>query len=660
MNPETYTDVLQQNPEMPDELKGHVSRLAMEAGEPGYVPRHGHTSTAADVWPGTVEAQLGHEKPVGRHASATSREPNDALLSKTSAYEGYAQHSLNNIVNGVRAFADGTFSFIEESNSSSYKSWEDMAAAALGYIHSAPTHEERRNGLSQFIHGVNYLWEGSYSSSEAVQDQTTVYTITALQALRFDDVLMPELQGVYFDKSDETSKALRNMLVQLQGRTADFSDGDEWYSMAFLGRMYDEDFIDLYKRATHLRDPTLIELFAAEGAKRHIIKTEIDKHTDADYLKHFTAPEASNIQRGVAQRLLREIAPSLPREAAQDLLFAADSRTEPADSNDHRERANSLRDLLIQTIETTDKLGRTAVERLRRHAGIVNFDYYETNQLEMMNKVIEYDEETLEYLSQGDLTVVFIDALGDYNGAFKTASSNFRKPSGRTLFFEIHEPEDYDRYKAFLKIRDLKPSTVVLGQHGMPGAFALGRQRKESRWRVVEEETGKVIKGKKETKEVAVEVDEIKRPYIVTNEPKITKGGPWGYQVASILQVVGDLKLYMQPSRGIDDPLEATGSMQFVLSSCSMDVPVAQTAIAPGREPVTETVAKAVGPGVVVAGGNMPMAMLGTQKGIKMDGFELQPDGSYKNIGTIPISVIYIGTDGNLNRDQVDELILHQ
>ncbi len=628
MHPETYTEVLQQHPDMPDELREHVSRLAMEAGEFQYPSVQAPEYRPVDARASTVRVSAKHGKPAGHHMGAVADVIRGASVLEPAAgpYENYARHSLNNITDGVRAFADGKFSFIEESNNYSYNSWEDMAAAALEYVQSAPTREERRDGLSQFIQSVNYLWEGPYSSSEAVQDQTTAYTVAALQALRFDDRLTPDIQDIYFNHTDESSEALRNLLVQLQGRKVSNPGGDERFSMSFLGTMYgDESLLNLCDKARQSVDPTLARILTADGAKRHIVNAELGHNIDASKYK---PPEIANIQRETAQRLLGRLAPNLPRAAAQDLLFASYSRTEPEDFKDYEARKALLDEMLVEVIETTDKLGPSAVKQLYDHAGIVNFDYYAVNQLEMMNKIIGYDRETLEHLDKGDVTVVFIDALGDHNGAMKPMSSIYAKPSGRTLFFEIHKPENYNQYKTFLRTRGIKPSTVVFVNHGEPGNLLVGPDG---------------------------------RGYAITNEqeePISNKGT--SRKKHSILSIVDNLRTYMKPSRGIDDPYEAIGYMRVIMNACSQDKAVPQTLTTPEREPVTETVARITGPGTVVYGGNEVIYIEGTSQGLRMGGAVYQPDGSLKDIGYIPISVVEVDAYGRIRRDRVDELTLRQ
>ncbi|HSX06751.1 MAG TPA: hypothetical protein VLG92_03460 [Candidatus Saccharimonadia bacterium] len=649
MSPERYTDVLEQHPNMPDELREHVTRLAVEAGELGLIAQS-LESAHAPLWPsqgiGIQRAQnSGHHMNTSMGGTIST----ENVLTQEAAHESDDGSPLSDILKDIKAFANGEIEDSEASGDIGYYKWRSMIDMATEQVADAPTQAEQTDRLSRLIGGVSYLLESSHSSPDSEYDQAAECIITALESWRFADKLIPSLREIYLDGSDKTSQALRTMMTSLLGKTDRYDRVGDKYSMDLLTEIYEEDFVDLYKRAYYYADPTLFEVFTAEDAKKHIID---DALKNPELLQMYTPAQATNIQREAAQRVLREIAPNLPGTIAQDLFFAAYSRTEPKDVKDHEARAEALNDLLVKAIENTDKLGLTAVQQLHRHAGIINFDYYTAEQLEVMNKTIEYDGQTLEHLREGDLTVVFVDALGDHNGALSTVSSIYGKPSGRTLFFEIHSPEDYDKYKAFLRTRDLKPSTIVLANHGSPGYLAIGNgQRKEKSWRVVKDHEGH---------EVVTEVEEDRVGYAVTNEQGTLTSGEQEREKFPILSVVGDLRMYMQPSRGIDDSWKDAGYCKIILNACSQDKLVPPTTTTPEREPVTETIARAVGPDTMIVGGNKVIGLDATEKGLKMVGFERQPDGSYKELGFMPISVLRVGVDGHIVRGQVDELILRQ
>lgn len=140
--------------------------------------------------------------------------------------------------------------------------------------------------------------------------------------------------------------------------------------------------------------------------------------------------------------------------------------------------------------EAAQHFGPEKVLRLRKEAGIVGLNARRIDQMDLMLKVLwdeknfvslqESDPETfelqrkehlkfIEELQKGDVTVVFNDEMGDYNGAFNDLSLTFATAEERTLTFGIHKPSDMYLYLIRLKKLGIAPSTIVVGAHGSPG-----------------------------------------------------------------------------------------------------------------------------------------------------------------------------------------------
>lgn len=120
-------------------------------------------------------------------------------------------------------------------------------------------------------------------------------------------------------------------------------------------------------------------------------------------------------------------------------------------------------------------------ERLHQTFGIINYDFYSSEQLDRMNKLAARDPETVEAFSKSDaVRIVTIDSHADYNRAFRhipNAVEN-NSPDELTIFSEIADPEAYDRLAKVLADRDIKPSALIVGAHGRPGAIGFGAQFK--------------------------------------------------------------------------------------------------------------------------------------------------------------------------------------
>ena len=146
---------------------------------------------------------------------------------------------------------------------------------------------------------------------------------------------------------------------------------------------------------------------------------------------------------------------------------------------------------LGSTMDAAKHLGVDNVLRLRHEAGIANLDYRHLGQFELMLNVL-WDEknfeglkrtdpeefnrqrkahhEAIEGLKKGDVTVIFNDEMGDYNGAYRDLSQTFATDGWRTLAFGVHQPGDIYRTMLKLKKLGIAPSTLAIGAHGLPGA----------------------------------------------------------------------------------------------------------------------------------------------------------------------------------------------
>lgn len=210
----------------------------------------------------------------------------------------------------------------------------------------------------------------------------------------------------------------------------------------------------------------------------------------------------------------------------------------------------------LQTMH--DIVQEVGVDRLRQindKFEIVNLDRYRVEDIELLGKLIDKDEETLAYLRRGDVTAVLTDAYGDHNGAFNDTFLYFTQETHRTVPFEISRPSDL--YRRMIALRDLgiKPSTVVVGVHGEPGGMYFGEE--------------KIDPDKKDIYErgdgfAVISSDELADEY---NGISLN---------ASKLQLRRLTDEFMQDSKGRDDGREAARRRRLILLSCSSDVPHAE------------------------------------------------------------------------------------
>lgn len=198
-----------------------------------------------------------------------------------------------------------------------------------------------------------------------------------------------------------------------------------------------------------------------------------------------------------------------------------------------------LKTRLQRVVENVNAVGTSLVERLHNEVGVVNIDNYAPEDLENLNKLLDKDEEYVEHLKAGDVTVVFNDTYGDHNGALSTAFDAYRKESGRTLMFEVSSPGDIYRRMIMLQKLGVKPSSLVLSAHGSPGITHFGTADKG--FQLV---SAKYL------------------PSDATERVSLAD--------ASIDRLIGDD--FMQPNRGVDSTSEQVGRREVILNSCSSDV----------------------------------------------------------------------------------------
>lgn len=121
--------------------------------------------------------------------------------------------------------------------------------------------------------------------------------------------------------------------------------------------------------------------------------------------------------------------------------------------------------------ESWHRIGDSGVKLLYEKCGIVNLDRYDAWQLDeqaWLLKRLEAGTLTDKDLAQ-NMTAVFADALGDYNGSGNYMFRNLSRKA--SLIFEIKKPDDFQRYFALLKQMNIRPSKTIFYTHGFEGGL---------------------------------------------------------------------------------------------------------------------------------------------------------------------------------------------
>lgn len=198
-----------------------------------------------------------------------------------------------------------------------------------------------------------------------------------------------------------------------------------------------------------------------------------------------------------------------------------------------------------RSIDVLDAVGADALNRLHDEVGLVNLDRYLPQDINNLRRLIDGDVKFIEHLQAGDVMISAIDTYGDHNGAFDTAYDQVRRRSDRSLMFEIGRSSDLYRHMILLQKAGVKPSTIVVGGHGLPGATHFGMSGAHNNFAYIVDES--IRRGERDV--------DISR--------------------ANLGRILGDE--FMQPSRGIDDPEGRIGEVTVIISSCSSDVEYSQS-----------------------------------------------------------------------------------
>ncbi|HKR81919.1 MAG TPA: hypothetical protein VJR27_02875 [Candidatus Saccharimonadales bacterium] len=456
------------------------------------------------------------------------------------------------------------------------------------------------------------------------------------------DALMqvPEqVQSIYFSKE---SRNIRELLKTAE----DHVQVEAALALTTVLYGYD-DVLDLVIDDAARQDPTVTALLRKPSSIEALLSTlKMEHHT----LWPDTMPpeEKSIARRDWADRYLERVV-KLPEKLRDDLQFAWMSRTSYLETGLANENAlyTALEDVTYQTA----RIPLQDLERLHDSAGLVNLDYYQSDQLELMADLVYMDEETIAYLQAGDVTAVFTDAFGDYNGAFKNNHEKYATESGRTLFFEVTRPRGLYAAMIFLKNAGVKPSTLVVAGHGAAGEIYFG-------------------KGKDEFS-LAAGIDGPAHQFALT----LSKALP---------RLVSDE--FMQASRGIDDNPEAIGRRRVIMNSCCQANPttVVRPRLPENSLPKLDEQLEWREPGkapMVRTRESMAESMTRLMNNPQVDTYAaaeeigvFENDGQtglrfkyitnentpYERLEHLPVSHFSMDRFGNLVRQEIDELILRR
>jgi hypothetical protein len=193
-------------------------------------------------------------------------------------------------------------------------------------------------------------------------------------------------------------------------------------------------------------------------------------------IRHYDERTAAKMDRVLLDLL------KLPKIVVDRFYFAAMSRMQTQEHGEDAQYTHYDGDYIKESLRVINQLMQTfsvqSIDELSADMGVVNIDRYDTSDLLNLYALMHESDVSVkrrEYLKQGDVTVVFCDAFGDYNRAFDPVASMYRGQLGRLLLFDVSTAEEIYRRMVQLKKHGIKPANVVIAAHGNPGTTGFGR-----------------------------------------------------------------------------------------------------------------------------------------------------------------------------------------
>jgi hypothetical protein len=303
--------------------------------------------------------------------------------------------------------------------------------------------------------------------------------------------------------------------------------------------------------------------------------------------------------------------------------------------------------------EILDRFDHFGVDRLRKLSGFTGihaFETYSTEQLTLMEDLMQNPQEVAERLANHDVTVVMVNRVGDHNGVMGNAAENFEDGRGRTLFFEINSMGDIYRHMLQLQKLGIKPSSLVLAAHSAPGQFMVSDDREPA----MKRRDMATIAGR-----ALVE--------FVNKNGKLDPG-EYAYSMHGMKGMARLVEDLMQPSRAIDDAEEDAGRKKILFQACdaasedeSVDINESGSKFVVGMDSVVsrlgrDLAANGVRSSIDIYGASAGIQLHKTKRGVRYSGQPAAFGEERQQQQAVRIRV----EGGKVMHQHVDEIVMHK
>jgi len=318
--------------------------------------------------------------------------------------------------------------------------------------------------------------------------------------------LSATILGEYYD--DSTLDILIEQFSKFESRNVTDRDGDKIFFMAFIEKAPRDILSSLYNspdsnlRAYLSRKPEskedaarmlrILKRTQENGddenseecmAIREVLNDPVEfmieaipsfpdthKLEDIDAYRHEVQQSVREIcrQSGLNMRIAEAY---LKNATIRQSGWRGDGKTISGSFNGYKVRKH-----MKHIVETARVITPAMMDEVMSEFKIETLEPYTAASISLLHKLNLRDPMTLEHLQDGDVSVVFFDARGDHNGAFSDSISGMQKATGRTILLEFSHPSDIMVRMEWLRSLGIKPATVAIGAHGVPGAIQVNRE----------------------------------------------------------------------------------------------------------------------------------------------------------------------------------------
>ena len=200
-------------------------------------------------------------------------------------------------------------------------------------------------------------------------------------------------------------------------------------------------------------------------------------------------PEATELFNQQMREMMTDVCVSLfpdaefARRYAQDMARSFEPRLwSKKDAIGYAAYENSddyktMQVIINRLVRTVNKYGPERFMKIADTFDLGAIDVFSPRDIEILDILERGDKDKIEIMQQQDVMLVMFDAYGDHNGAMKNIAEqlNVRDARHERILIPWRHLEDFHETLAMLRRYGIKPSTIVIANHGDPGVMSFNK-----------------------------------------------------------------------------------------------------------------------------------------------------------------------------------------